>query len=708
MIARILIVLTILFTGTVSAQDIDRMIKNLKTDQELADTLFYYCGRYLMKGKTDSALYFIDKGIETARRMNDPARLGKFYVEKSNVVLMTDKKKTLEVLRQADPYMDYVKDSRTWEKYYLITANCYRHLLKNDFALEYYLRCEKLNNEYNPYRNWVVYLEMGEMFENAEAYEEAEKYLEKAYELTRSKAIRMDHGLMIEVLALFYQKRGKPEKFADVMKEYRAFIAARKKRAVDDPVHSMLFLDWKTMPLDERVSFLNKVKKTLLKNGDHINASYANSMISGFYKEANQYDKALEYMLENLELNRKVDDLYNLYVYSNAAYNLLKKMGKNTEAVEMADRIFLLKDSILKIQQRDIVLDLEAKYQTEKKEKEITILNARAQIDQKEIDLLNSQNTLNAIRLLREADQREALIRENNLKDSVLVQEELNNSLLLRENQLKNSELEKGQALTAAINRENEMKAIQLSKEKKFRWVLIAGAGLLLVSGFVILYFYDRQKKKSGLIQKQSNDMQVLLREIHHRVKNNLQVISSLLDLQSHTISDNQASEAVKEGKNRVQSMALIHQNLYSEDNLKGIRAKEYIDNLLKSLCDSYNISEEKIRLFSDIDDLNLDVDTMIPLGLILNEVVSNSLKYAFNNGKPGELHILLKEENGQLHLKVSDNGSGYPESLNTRDGKSFGLKMIRAFAQKLKAKLDIYNQDGAVVEMQISKYNLA
>jgi two-component sensor histidine kinase len=198
------------------------------------------------------------------------------------------------------------------------------------------------------------------------------------------------------------------------------------------------------------------------------------------------------------------------------------------------------------------------------------------------------------------------------------------------------------------------------------------------------------------------------MKEIHHRVKNNLQVVSSLLDLQSHSISDVQAHEAVKEGKNRVQSMALIHQNLYSEGNIKGIRLKEYVNNLLQTLCDSYNITNDKVKINASIADLNLDVDTMIPLGLVLNELVSNSFKYAFKENNNGQLNILLQEQADQLHLKVSDNGNGFPQGMDLKAGNSFGMKMIRAFAQKLKAKLEVYNNNGAVVEMLITKFKTA
>lgn len=186
-----------------------------------------------------------------------------------------------------------------------------------------------------------------------------------------------------------------------------------------------------------------------------------------------------------------------------------------------------------------------------------------------------------------------------------------------------------------------------------------------------------------------------------------MQIVSSLLDLQSISIKDAQASEAVKEGKNRVQSMALIHQNLYSEDNLKGIKAKQYIGNLLQNLVHSYNISNEQVKIVTDIEDLNLDVDTMIPVGLILNELLSNSFKYAFTGADKGLLEIHLKQEHQCLHLRVKDNGPGFPPELDAKTAKSFGLRMIRAFAQKLKASLEIKNEEGAVVQLEIKKFAL-
>lgn len=389
-------------------------------------------------------------------------------------------------------------------------------------------------------------------------------------------------------------------------------------------------------------------------------------------------------------------------------YTAYKSLGQTAKALASLEKQRAVNDSMLNENIAGQLNKLEVQYQTEKKEKEITLLNTQNELGKKEIAFLHAQEKLKSIELLRERERRQALLTENRLMDSIVGKEKVNNELLAKENSLKQSELEKEAALKAALRRENELNTTQLKKEKTIKAGLIIGVLLLLLSAGAILWLYQNQKKKNLLIQKQADDLQVLMKEIHHRVKNNMQIVSSLLDLQSISIKDTQASEAVKEGKNRVQSMALIHQNLYSEDNLKGIRAKQYINNLLQNLCDSYNISNDKVKIIADIEDLNLDIDTMIPVGLILNELLTNSFKYAFTENKKGLLEVQLKQQKESLTLKVKDNGPGFPVELDAKTAKSFGLRMIRAFAQKLKAGLHIKNEDGAIVELNITKFSLA
>lgn len=268
--------------------------------------------------------------------------------------------------------------------------------------------------------------------------------------------------------------------------------------------------------------------------------------------------------------------------------------------------------------------------------------------------------------------------------------------------------------LTQEKEAQIEIQQLELAKNQKERQVFIfALAGLGIILFLVFFLFRQRQKanrllsQKNEQIQKALGEKEILLKEIHHRVKNNLQIISSLLNLQSRQIDDPKALEAIQEGRNRVNSMALIHKNLYQEENLVGVNAAEYIDKLTDSLMASYQISENKVNIKKDIDPIQLDVDVVIPLGLILNELITNSLKYAFEEKEKGAIQMSLKKEEQGLRLKLSDNGKGLPDNFNFEQLSSLGFRLIKAFAQKLEASLNITSKKGTQVELFIPKLKL-
>ena len=154
--------------------------------------------------------------------------------------------------------------------------------------------------------------------------------------------------------------------------------------------------------------------------------------------------------------------------------------------------------------------------------------------------------------------------------------------------------------------------------------------------------------------------------------------------------------------------MALIHQNLYQEDNLTGVDMKEYFTKLTRGLFDSYNIRKDQIQLDLDIENVNLDVDSVIPLGLIVNELVSNSLKYAFPGQKKGTILVSLKDKKDHLDLTVKDDGIGIDEKTKKGLGKSFGYRLVNVFKDQLKAKMDIDCIKGTTVKMSIRKFDKA
>ncbi len=283
-----------------------------------------------------------------------------------------------------------------------------------------------------------------------------------------------------------------------------------------------------------------------------------------------------------------------------------------------------------------------------------------------------------------------------------------------------------GEEKTAAISEveekynkaRNEQQIVELKletvKNLNERNQVLFGVGLLaLLVIFLISQRIQRRKaskilqSKNELISKALSEKELLLKEIHHRVKNNLQTISSLLNLQSRYV-DKEAKDAVNEGKNRVKSMALIHQKLYQTDNLKGILFSEYLEGLVDILFRSYNIRQDRIKLKTDIDPLNLDIDTAIPLGLILNELISNALKYAFPDNKEGIIEVNLKESDKKLSMIMVDSGIGMPSDFDLGNATSFGMKLIHTLAEKLDAKIQIDGTNGTRIQFEINNYRLA
>lgn len=185
------------------------------------------------------------------------------------------------------------------------------------------------------------------------------------------------------------------------------------------------------------------------------------------------------------------------------------------------------------------------------------------------------------------------------------------------------------------------------------------------------------------------------MKEIHHRVKNNLEVVSSLLALQSAQIDDPNTKEAMKDGQNRVNSIGIVHQKLYQGTNLGAVDIKDYFLNLSESILDSFG-AEGRVNLKLAIENLALDIDTAVPLGLIINELLTNTIKYAFPKGEKGIITIKLeKHPNNILHLEVADNGVGKSGIIY---GTGFGGQLVSLLTNQLNGTMREENQNGTVI----------
>lgn len=200
----------------------------------------------------------------------------------------------------------------------------------------------------------------------------------------------------------------------------------------------------------------------------------------------------------------------------------------------------------------------------------------------------------------------------------------------------------------------------------------------------------ERDRMAQSLVEKE-----ILIKEVHHRVKNNLQVIASLLRMQARGLQNEEAAEALRQSQNRVESMALIHEQLYETEDLRQVDLARHAGLLVANLANSYGTDARRIRFEVAIDPLPLGVDRAIPAGLILNELISNALKHAFPEGRPGVIRIEGGRREGGIELVVRDNGAGVPESVDPHRPGSMGLEIVKILVRQLKGTHRLEREDG-------------
>jgi len=330
--------------------------------------------------------------------------------------------------------------------------------------------------------------------------------------------------------------------------------------------------------------------------------------------------KSMEFSRQTYELASQTAFTDQMRKASNFLYRAYDALGKHEQAMEYAKQYMLLNDSLYNEQKQKAVEEIQTKYETEKKEAEIAFLDM-----------------------------------ENTVKAENLAQAE---------------QLQKNQQLTILV--------LALG--------VVATALLLLW----IYRIYIQKKKanteleaKNDIITQQNDEKELLLKEIHHRVKNNLQVVSSLLDLQSMDLDNEEALAAVTDGQNRVKAMALIHEKLYQTQDIASLDFADYVSQLIKQTAAVFP-GMSKVKQSVQAPDVQLDIDTAVPLGLILSELLTNAFKYAFPSGE-GSLTVQLQEEaSGQYLMTVRDSGSGLPEDFELKKAKSLGLKLVRRLSRQL------------------------
>lgn len=256
-------------------------------------------------------------------------------------------------------------------------------------------------------------------------------------------------------------------------------------------------------------------------------------------------------------------------------------------------------------------------------------------------------------------------------------------------------ETERVEAQNALLKEMQKGQEAQLKEQNALIYGVVIGLVLILVIAALIYRSRFKLKKANQVVEKSLGEKELLLKEIHHRVKNNLQVVSSLLDLQSRGIEDEEALATFMEGQNRVKAMALIHQKLYQNEDLATIDFVEYVENLAKELAMIYPSAKGVKTSIESEGEARFDIDTAVPLGLILNELISNAYKYAFEGSEEGELIVSVKSMGkGKHQLTVADSGAGLPKDFDFMKARSLGLRLVRRLSKQLYGSVD-YDREG-------------
>ena len=260
------------------------------------------------------------------------------------------------------------------------------------------------------------------------------------------------------------------------------------------------------------------------------------------------------------------------------------------------------------------------------------------------------------------------------------------------------------------LTKENNIKALQAKQSKLTAAASLAAFLCILVAAAILLNQFNIKRRSNEQLELANTQIrqtvaekETLLKEIHHRVKNNLQLVSSLLDWQTEGISDPQIHKVVDEGRSRIRSMALMHEYLYKSESLAHVDVHKYLGDLADSLMRSYR-PHTGIGIEKNITHAYFDADTVVPLGLITNELVSNAFKYAFADKANGTVWVMLERlNNEEFKLTVSDNGIGLPDNFDNMLHKSLGMQLVKTLVRQMKGTLQSYNNKGAVFEVQFS-----
>lgn len=543
--------------------------------------------------------------------------------------------------------------------------------------------------------------------------DKALKYGMEAVELAKDLRLEKQRASALNNIGLIYEEQGdymKALQFYQISLEIKQKLGDKKGIAQTlnniGILHYYLGNDTKVMEY-----FLEslQIKKEL---GDLKGVANSYNNIGLIYDEQDDKPMALEYYFKSLMLKKRLKDKKGIANSFNNIGNLHKDQAKFNLANGYLNKALKIQEEIGdKYGMTYSLLGIGEIYSKLKEyDKAINTLE-RAILIAKELGnktgLKTGYKTIAEVYKKKENFEKALLYFElyEEEKDSIL-NENTNNKIAELETKY---QLEKKQSEIELLTKENDIQELELNKNRLLIISSLTGLILLL---FLSLFIYRNNKKKHELndllieqkeaITKKNEEKKVLLKEIHHRVKNNLQVINSLLRLQSSEFEDEKMVKMFEEAQHRVIAMSTLHEKMYQSDDLKHINIHDHVTLMIKELIKGYELNKE-VKLDIKIEDVQLGLKTLVPLGLIINEVITNALKHAFEGKEKGVISVHLKHlENENYQLIIGDDGVG--KSHEKVESSSLGSELIQIFTEQLEGTIERIEQPGTVFKIIFAK----
>ncbi len=590
-------------------------------------------------------------------------------------------------------------------------ADSVRFSMLNDLA--YYWHTRNLTVAYNYTRRglnltsakkdtlWIgrFQITMGAILLRMEKLDSAYLMLESA----RSKVKEEDLPFLNTQLGYVFERRGELDRAADfAFESLRLGEKLNDKKAIALAYSDLSNISWKQSKFEKGLEYgLKSVGIFKERNINDLDYDFTLYVVGNNYLALKKYEQALDFYVRSIAMAEHYgfyNNLSDVYISLVDLYAYLKKFDKAAEAGTQAIRYarflhnnFMLMRSWLSVGK---LQNLQGKYISAIASLKESINIATADFGDKYFlsqayealgkAYAGNHNYKDAYQAFAEYDK------QKNLIFTIEADERI--SLLQTEFDVAQKE--------STI----QLQEIELKKQRTWQILISIIAGMLLLFLGMLYKTGKTNRKKNKLLEQQNKEKEFLLKEIHHRVKNNLEIVSGLLALQSAQIKDLNVIEAMQESQHRIQSMSMIHKNLYLGRSLASIEMKDYFLNLGNYITDVFGVGD-RVTIVCEMDSLELDVDMAVPIGLIVNELLTNSLKYAFPDDRKGIITISLKEKNSLLQLNIADNGIGIFPQTDIK-GTGFGTRLIELLTRQLDGRMTQKINKGTVVsfEFQINK----